>query len=416
MPKAKASTDPYVRVMNALHVGSRPDELPCRQAEKDEIYNAVTSCLEDGSGGCIYISGVPGTGKTATVHNIARKLQAMAKGEEFEPFRYLEINGLKIPEPTAAYALLWEAVSAHDVKKHGHLRISAKEALKKLTRHFETGAGEDDEPIVVLMDELDQLMTAKQDVVYNFFNWPTLKNSRLIVIAVANTHDMPERVMSGKVRSRLGMQRINFKPYTWQQLQEIVDSRVASAAQKGKPPPKILSKDAIAVAARRVASVSGDARRVLDICRRAVEVAAEDKSTVQTADIDAVIRAMQNSPTAAYIRQCSLHERIMLAALHKVVRREGVAEVQWGWIMSQHLNYVDNLPEEGESRKKPTPAQLKMVLNSLHASRAVIVEDGPAAARRPDWERKVMLNVEPPEVERVLSEMGGSRWKNALGI
>lgn len=54
------------------------------------------------------------------------------------------------------------------------------------------------------MDELDQLMTAKQDVVYNFFNWPTLQNSRLIVIAVANTHDMPERVMSGKVRSRLG--------------------------------------------------------------------------------------------------------------------------------------------------------------------------------------------------------------------
>jgi Cdc6-like AAA superfamily ATPase len=27
---------------------------------------------------------------------------------------------------------------------------------------------------VVLMDELDKLVTAKQDVVYNFFNWPTL--------------------------------------------------------------------------------------------------------------------------------------------------------------------------------------------------------------------------------------------------
>lgn len=27
---------------------------------------------------------------------------------------------------------------------------------------------------VVLMDELDQLVTPKQDVIYNFFNWPTL--------------------------------------------------------------------------------------------------------------------------------------------------------------------------------------------------------------------------------------------------
>lgn len=55
------------------------------------------------------------------------------------------------------------------------------------------------------MDELDQLVTAKQDVVYNFFNWPTIANSKLVVIAVANTMDLPERVMTGRVRSRLGI-------------------------------------------------------------------------------------------------------------------------------------------------------------------------------------------------------------------
>lgn len=55
------------------------------------------------------------------------------------------------------------------------------------------------------MDELDQLMTVKQDVVYNFFNWPTLEGSGLVVIAVANTMDLPERVMTGRVRSRLGL-------------------------------------------------------------------------------------------------------------------------------------------------------------------------------------------------------------------
>ena len=67
---------------------------------------------------------------------------------------------------------------------------------------------------VVLMDELDQLVTTKQDVVYNFFNWPTLIRSKLIVVAVANTMDLPERVMTGRVRSRLGMnfQNICFTP------------------------------------------------------------------------------------------------------------------------------------------------------------------------------------------------------------
>lgn len=54
------------------------------------------------------------------------------------------------------------------------------------------------------MDELDQLVTPKQDVIYNFFNWPTLVDSKIVVIAVANTMDLPERVMTGRVRSRLG--------------------------------------------------------------------------------------------------------------------------------------------------------------------------------------------------------------------
>ena len=54
------------------------------------------------------------------------------------------------------------------------------------------------------MDELDQLMTTKQDVVYNFFNWPTLARSKLVVLAVANTMDLPERVMNRRVQSRLG--------------------------------------------------------------------------------------------------------------------------------------------------------------------------------------------------------------------
>lgn len=62
---------------------------------------------------------------------------------------------------------------------------------------------------IVLMDELDQLVTSKQEVVYNFFNWPTLLGSKLVVIAVANTMDLPERVMTGRVRSRLGLSTLH---------------------------------------------------------------------------------------------------------------------------------------------------------------------------------------------------------------
>ena len=121
------------------------------------------------------------------------------------------------------------------------------------------------------MDELDQLVTAKQDVVYNFFNWPTLVGSKLVVLAVANTMDLPERVMTGRVRSRLGMIRINFQPYTREQLVQIVEARLRSAVEsleEGERAEKdIIGADAIKLAAMTVSRITGDARRVLDICR-----------------------------------------------------------------------------------------------------------------------------------------------------
>ena len=62
--------------------------------------------------------------------------------QEANPFAYVEINGLKIPEPTAAYGLLWEAVCGHDAAKDGHMKISAKEALRNLSKHFSNASRE----------------------------------------------------------------------------------------------------------------------------------------------------------------------------------------------------------------------------------------------------------------------------------
>lgn len=59
--------------------------------------------------------------------------------QETVPFTYVEINGLRIPEPAAAYNLLWEMISGHDVSTEGHLKVSPKEALKRLGNHFSAG-------------------------------------------------------------------------------------------------------------------------------------------------------------------------------------------------------------------------------------------------------------------------------------
>ena len=103
---------------------------------------------------------------------------------------------MKITDPHQSYSLLWEALKGE--------RVSPTQALDLLEREFNNPSPRRI-PCVVLMDELDQLVTKNQSVMYNFFNWPALRHSRLIVLAVANTMDLPERTLSNKISSRLGM-------------------------------------------------------------------------------------------------------------------------------------------------------------------------------------------------------------------
>jgi origin recognition complex subunit 1 len=49
---------------------------------------------------CMYISGVPGTGKRATVYEVKRKLESINK---YRPFKFIEINGLRLSDPFQSY-------------------------------------------------------------------------------------------------------------------------------------------------------------------------------------------------------------------------------------------------------------------------------------------------------------------------
>lgn len=51
--------------------------------------------------------------------------------------------------------------------------------------------------------QLDLLWTRKQNVMYNLFDWPTRRQARLVVLTIANTMDLPERIMINRVASRL---------------------------------------------------------------------------------------------------------------------------------------------------------------------------------------------------------------------
>lgn len=191
------------------------------------------------------------------------------------------------------------------------------------------------------------------------------------------------------------MERINFPPYNKDQLVEIAQSRLiphpAPEGPAGEADHQVIEHEALMLAAARTTGVTGDARRMLDVCRsvwphshfshrsfhsplklkhviscsgffrRAVEVAtipptlltpvhslpatpskgkaradatAWTPQPVKTKQILAVLVEMSKNPTAQFVRNCTLYEKVMLAAVVRGVRKAGVGEVEWGKVRS----------------------------------------------------------------------------------
>ncbi|KAJ2962377.1 hypothetical protein NQZ79_g2550 [Umbelopsis isabellina] len=370
------ATTAYERARERLHVSAVPNSLPCRELEFEEIFSHIETALEEGTGTCIYISGVPGTGKTATILEVIRHLQHKSENENLTKFRFVEINGMKLTEPNQAYSILWESLQAANEDQNAKKkRITANHALDLLEQTYNT---------VVLMDELDLLVTKKQTVMYNFFEWPNRANSKLIVVAVANTMDLPERMLNNKISSRLGLTRINFQPYTHQQLYQIVESRLEGI--------DAFEKEAVEFAARKVSAVSGDARRALDICRRAIEIveenvkkggAAAKKTHVTIAIINEAVREMFSSPAVTFVQQCSLHQKLFLVSVLKCVQRTGLADVEFGEVAQQHVQTC-----KWHHIEAPGTSDLMRVCESLGQTRALVVEGG-----RLDLGMRIALNI-----------------------
>src|SRR5436190_5290328 len=84
-------------------------------------------------------------------------------------------------------------------------------------------------------------------------------------------------------------------------------------------PDNIVDPDAIQFASRKVAAVSGDARRALDICRRAVEIAeqASEASNTQIFDMDSDMDTQSRSPSKAASRRGRRRLKISRPSSHE---------------------------------------------------------------------------------------------------
>lgn len=121
---------------------------------------------------------------------------------------------------------------------------------------------------LLILDEIDQLDSRKQSILYTIFEWPSYAASKLILIGIANALDLTDRILPRlQSKCELKPQLMHFAPYSKNQIMEIYKQRLESSGVTD-----VFSPMAVQLLAGKVAAVSGDARRALDIGRRVIEL------------------------------------------------------------------------------------------------------------------------------------------------
>eukprot|EP00775_Hariotina_reticulata_P010397 gene10397-10555_t len=275
--------DAFSRLHTALSLGSVPASLPCREEERARLKTFVNRALTE-DGGVLYICGVPGTGKTALVMEV---LGGVREAGVQAGAQVVAINCLQLPSPQHVFSRLWEKLSG---QHQGPAR--ARESLMQLFGVAGGGSRRRYSTIIVL-DEIDMLMTRDQAVLYQLFDWPHHPGSRLAVIGISNTHDLDQRVLP-RIASRLDQAKLAFAPYNVQQLLTIVNARLQESGVSGA-----VEEVAVQLACRKVAAETGDVRRALEMLRRGVEIARQQDLTAAAV----AAKAAGGSLTAAALSQ-----------------------------------------------------------------------------------------------------------------
>ena len=171
------------------------------------------------------------------------------------------LNCMTINTAQVLYKLLVQEMSQDSSV---NLTPSKRVTKDTLGKHVETLITSLKNHLVLVLDEVDQIETCVKNPAdfYKIFNWPFLPNSKLVLIGIANSLDFTERILPRlELKPDCKPKTIKFLPYSKEDIIQIVKDRLSAVNST------IIDDKALTLCASKIASTSGDIRRVLDICR-----------------------------------------------------------------------------------------------------------------------------------------------------
>lgn len=244
--------------------GADPGQLVGREDEREQLESFMGRLGSPSPSGCLYVSGPPGTGKSAMVQETTKEV-ANETG-----VKHAYINCMSIKSSKDLYITLLEELGA------GGSTSTEADAMTTLQDIFIQKKKKKSAPAyLVVLDEIDHILTMGLESLYRMFEWSLQKASRLTLIGIANALDLTDRFLPRLKAKNMKPDLLPFLPYTAPQVKSVIITRLRTllpADTKNPDHVPFIHPAAIELCSRKVASQSGDLRKAFEVCRRALDI------------------------------------------------------------------------------------------------------------------------------------------------
>jgi len=244
------------RVLNPEYL---PELLPHREHQIERIANNISPASKGRPAQNTFIFGAPGNGKTASVKFIFRKFQEFS-----DRVKTIYINTW---DYNTSHAILSKLVIdlGFFVQRRG---LSKDEVIERLIEALKKTK----KSLIVCLDEVDQLIKKDENALYDLLRLNQYVDNPIGLVMISNYRDIFVNV-EPRIKSSLDIEEIEFKPYTLQEMKDILLERCKEAFR-----PCVLQEGVILLCTNHAVNKGGDVRVGLECLRKSVRISEEENS------------------------------------------------------------------------------------------------------------------------------------------
>ena len=268
-----------------------PLNLPHREGQIKLISENLSLLLKNSKPMNIFIYGPPGVGKTAVSKFILREF------EQYSGIKNIYINCWQYNTSFAVLSEIGISIGAF-VSRRGWAK---DEIFSRIVQTMENNRLN----LIVVLDEVDQLIKNDPNVLYDLLRIENYTKQKIGLIFISNDKYVFRNV-EDRIKSSLNLEEIEFRPYTFLEMKDIVEQRMKEAF--------VAYEEGVSALVAAKAAERGDVRVALEILLKAGRIA-KDKLRVE--DVKKVIKEENNPKAQEIMKVLREEEKRILEILDK---------------------------------------------------------------------------------------------------